>query len=57
MLRGEDVVPLNIDPSAPSLENIEVPAPVVFSPAAGCKIIPLVHQSVQRFGNIYILLH
>ena len=36
MFRGGDVVPLNIDPNAPSLENMLVPVPVVFSPAAGC---------------------
>ena len=35
-LYGGDAVPLNIDPSAPSLENMLVPVPVVFSPAAGC---------------------
>jgi len=29
------IVPLNIDPTAPSLENMLVPVPVVFSPAAG----------------------
>ena len=28
--------PLNIDPTAPSFENILVPVPWVFSPAAGC---------------------
>ena len=32
---GEGFLPLNIEPTAPSFENMLVPVPVVFSPAAG----------------------
>ena len=33
--RQSGIIPLNIDPTAPSFENTLVPVPVVFSPAAG----------------------
>ena len=36
---GEDDSPLNILPIAPSLEKALVPAPWVFSPAAGCSYV------------------
>lgn len=33
--KWQDAVRVNMDPTAPSLENMLVPAPWVFSPAAG----------------------
>ena len=35
IMKERSSVPVNIDPTAPSFENILVPVPVVFSPAAG----------------------
>ena len=41
-------LPLNMEPRAPSFENMLVPVPVVFSPAAGCISTRISNQLVQK---------
>lgn len=44
---GEESQPLNIEPIAPSLENILPPVPVVFSPAAGYPMSVLFSEHIR----------
>ncbi len=47
---------MNIEPIAPSLENMLVPVPVVFSPAAGCRQLVFLAYGIVRASRAYGLI-